>query len=415
MSLILKIAFLNVLRNKRRTLITVLAIMFGCVSIIIYGGYVEATYVGVRDQTIYSGMGHLQVFKKGYNAFGNTDPEKYMLPPEAVQKIMEVSKKIPEIKLISRRISFGGLLNNGSISNGIFGEGIEAEQEERLKSAKKETKTIDILYGEKLSSDQTGAIMLGKALADTFNVKAGDSLTLISATVEGAVNALDVTVGAVVTTGDTEKDSRFIQATLNDIQILKNTQKISQLTILLHNTADTFAVQEKLEQEFKKAGFDFEMKNWDELAEFYHQIYEYYEDTFLVISMVILFVVIIGIANTMTMAVMERTSELGTLRALGNNRKQLVALVLSESIYIGIIGAVFGIFLGVLLAEGITTIKLMQPPPPGCTRGYPYEIFYTTALLAKAFMIGIASSFISSIYPSIKASRLKIVDALRHE
>lgn len=413
MSLILKIALLNVLRNKRRTLITVLAIMFGCVSIITYGGYIESVFLGVRNGIIYSGTGHLQVFKKGFNEFGNIDPDKYMLDQSTVNKVLEITKKYPEVKVVSRRIAFSGLLNNGSISNGIFGSGIEADTEEQIKKAK-DTQTIDILSGVSLSSDQLGTAMLGQALAKRFDAKVGDSLTLISSTIDGAVNALDIQIGAIVTTGQSETDERFIQVNLKDIQMLKNTQKVTRLTILLDETDLTRSVQKKLEQEFANAGLAIEMKNWDELADFYHQIVDYYKAVFMVISIIILLVVIVGIANTMTMAVMERTSELGTLRALGNNRKQLVGLVFSESIYIGIIGSILGIVFGVIIGEIITAMNFIQSPPPQCTRGYPYEIIYTLPLLAKTFVIGLTAAFLSCIYPALKASRLKIIDALRH-
>lgn len=413
MSLILKLAFLNVLRNKRRTFITVLAIMFGCVSIIIYGGYIEATYVGVKNQFIYSGMGHIQIFKKGYNQFGNIEPEKYMLAPETVEKVQGIISKYPETKIVAKKIGFSGLLNNGNISNGIFGNGVEAEKEYDINHLK-DTETIDILRGDKLLSDQIGYVMLGEALADSFDVDTGDSLTLISTTIDGAVNATDIQVGAIVTTGDTEMDQRYIVANLKDIQILKDTQKVTRLNVVLDETESTLLVRKRMEQDFEKAGLSLELKSWNEMADFYHQIVGYYEDAFLVISLIILMVVVIGIANTMTMSVMERTPELGTLRALGNSRGQLVKLVFSESIYIGIIGSALGLAMGIIIAEGITAMHFMQPPPPGCTRGYPYEIFYTAPLLAKTFLIGLSAAFFSCIYPAIKASRLKIVDALRY-
>ena len=79
MSLFFKIAFLNVLRNSRRTLITVLAIVFGCVSLIVFGGFVESMYQGLRESMIRSNLGHIQIYKKGYSEFGNIDPEKYLL------------------------------------------------------------------------------------------------------------------------------------------------------------------------------------------------------------------------------------------------------------------------------------------------------------------------------------------------
>ncbi len=242
--------------------------MFGCMSMITYGGYVESVYQGVRNQTIYSGMGHLQVFKKGFNEFGNTDPDKYMLNQKTVQKIMAIIQNYPEIETVTRRIYFSGLLNNGSISNGVFGSGVEAENEYKINHTK-DTKTIDILKGTKLTSDQTEYVMLGQALADSFDVKVEDSLTLISSTIEGSVNAMDVKVGAIVTTGDSEKDERFILANLKDIQGLKNTEKVTRLTLLLNETDLTATVQNRLAKDFAKAGLDLEMKNWDELAGLY--------------------------------------------------------------------------------------------------------------------------------------------------
>jgi len=407
MMLFLKIAFLNVLRNYRRTIITVLAIVFGSVSLIVFGGFVESMYDGLRESLIRSQLGHIQVFQNGYSENGSVDPEKYLLPADAVEKIMEILEKQPEIKVATQRLNFSGLLSNGKTSMGVFGTGMDADKEAIMNSA------VSILDGEDLFADDTDGALIGSGLAGNLKIKVGDYLTLLSSTADGAVNAVDVKVSGIMTTGTKELDDRLIRANLAHIKNLMYTDNITRIVVLLDDTANTEMMKQRLTDLFAQNNLDLEIKTWTDLAGFYHKVVKMFNNIFGFIKIIVMVIVVLGIANTMMMAVMERTTEIGTIRAMGNTRGEIILLFLIESAYLGIIGGISGIVLGVLAAKGITAAHFMMPPPPGSTDGLPVSIMVVRSFLLEAFVLGLLAAVLSSVYPAFKASRLKIIDALR--
>lgn len=407
MILFLKIAFLNVLRNSRRTSITVLAIVFGSVSLIVFGGFVESMYEGLRESMIRSSLGHIQIYKKGYDEFGKTDPEKYMLSKEDVAEIFNIVKNQPEVEIATQRINLSGLLSNGKTSLGVFGSGIDADKEALMNSA------VSILEGEDLFPDDQESALVGEGLANQLNAKVGDWLTLLSSTADGAVNAVDIQIAGIMSTGIKEVDDRAIRANLPHIQNLMYTDAVTRIVILLDETENTVLVLDRLTSIFAEKGMDVELKTWSELASFYHKVVKMFNNVFGFIKVIVMVIVVLGIANTMMMAVMERTTEIGTIRALGNTRKEIVGLFLIEATYLGIIGGILGIIFGVLSAKGISSADIMMPPPPGSTNGFPIRIGVYIPFLIESFILGLGASVISSLYPAIKASRLKIIDALR--
>ncbi len=407
MILFCKIALLNVLRNTRRTTITVLAIVFGSVSLIVFGGFVESMYDGLRETKIRSSLGHMQVFRKGFNEFGNVDPEKYLLSPQTASALIEIAKNQPEVEIVTQRINLSGLLSNGKNSIGVFGTGIDAEKEGIMNSA------VRILEGDDLFPDDPESALVGEGLAESIAIKVGDWLTLLSSTIDGAVNAVDIQVAGIMSTGIKEVDDRSIRANLPHIQNLMYTDAITRIVILLEETEDTDPVRNRLENLFAQNGLDTEIRTWSELDVFYPKVVRLFNYVFGFIKVIVMAIVILGIANTMMMAVMERTTEIGTIRALGNTRNEIVGLFVLEATYLGVFWGILGIAAGILAAKGISAAGLMMPPPPGSTKGFPIQVMVIYSLLVESFILGLSASVASSLYPALKAARIKIIDALR--
>ncbi|MFH2131061.1 MAG: FtsX-like permease family protein [bacterium] len=407
MVLILKIAFLNVLRNRRRSVITILAIVFGSVSLIVFGGFVESMYDGLRESMIRSQLGHLQVYKKGFSEFGSVEPEKYLLSAETTRQIMDIVETHPGVEIVTSRLNFSGLLSNGKSSVGVFGVGMDADKEALMNSS------VKIVAGDDLFTEDLESALIGEGLAQSLSIRVGDWMTLLASTADGAVNAVDIKVAGIISTGMKEIDDRVIRANRLHIQNLMVTDRLTRVIVLLEKTETTTAAKLSLEKAFAAHHLDVEIRTWSDLAGYYHKVVRMFTSVFGFIKIIVVVIVILGIANTMMMAVMERTSEIGTIRALGNTRSEILALFLSEAVFLGIMGGLCGIMLGVLAARGITAADLMMPPPPGGTEGFPIRIMVVPDLLWESIGLGILASVISSIYPSLKASRLKIVDALR--
>ena len=124
--------------------------------------------------------------------------------------------------------------------------------------------------------------------------------------------------------------------------------------------------------------------------------------------------VVFGITNTMTMAIFERTREIGTVMALGTRRRGVVAMFVLEGFVLGVLGALAGLALGVVLAKAISAIGIQLPPPPGSTRGFTVQIFVVPAVLAQAAQLSIIAATLASLYPAWRAARVNVVEALRH-
>jgi putative ABC transport system permease protein len=156
-------------------------------------------------------------------------------------------------------------------------------------------------------------------------------------------------------------------------------------------------------------------KKWSDLASYYLQVEQMYANNYQVISIFILLVVVFAIVNTMMMTVLERVREIGTLRAIGSKKMKILAMFLTEGGIIGLIGGILGVLTGLLAAFVINNVfgGIYIPPPPGRATGY--QAYITPGI--REMMINIGLAFLVSlggtIFPAIKAIRMKIADSLR--
>ncbi|PAJ74533.1 hypothetical protein CJF42_09940 [Pseudoalteromonas sp. NBT06-2] len=402
-----KIALLNVLRNRRRSIITLLSIQVAVISLVLFGGFVASMYDGMRENMIRSQLGHIQIYKQGFNQYGHIEPEKYLLTQQDVKKITELVESQSGVELITPRLNFSGLLTNSNQSIAVVGNGINPDKESLLSSA------ITITQGEDLFSQDIDGALLGQGLFNALNTKVGDYLTLLGSTTDGAVNAVDIKVIGAINTGIRDVDNRLIRINLTHAQDLQFTQGVSRLVVLLSDTEQTQIVLEQLTQLFKQNGLIVETKTWFELADYYHEVIKLFDGVFGFIQVIVLFIAALSIANTMMMAVMERTPEIGSIRALGATRYEVMMLFITEACYLGLIGSVLGILLAILLANGITTAQFIMPTPPGSSQSYPIRIFVSWPILWKTAIAGTLVAILASIYPAFKASRLQINQAMR--
>jgi putative ABC transport system permease protein len=132
------------------------------------------------------------------------------------------------------------------------------------------------------------------------------------------------------------------------------------------------------------------------------------------IKVIIVLIILLSISNTMTMSVMERIGEIGTAMALGVRRAGITRLFLTEGILLGCAGGLLGLAIGAPLAALISSIGIPMPPPPGMDSGYTGEILLTWNITIEAVALAACTTLVASILPAWKASRMQIVDALRH-
>lgn len=400
----IKLALRNIFRNRRRSAITLAVIIFGAVGLILFGGYKAVTFRGLRESTIRGRLGHLQIFGAGHEK-GSQKPLEHAL--ENVTVLRAAIEKDPRVESTAAQITLMGLISNGDKSETFVATAVEPAKDRTMRGQR-------IVAGTLLPDHESDAILLGKGLADSMNAKPGDYLTLMSPTVSGSLNAMDVRVAGIIQTGVKELDERAVKMPIAGAQSLLQTTKVERLLVFLRDTETTGAVRKDLDQLFAKNKWPLEMKSWSELASFYHQVVLLYNGIFGFLGLIVFGVVIFSVANTIVMSIFERTREIGTLMAIGTTRRRIWRMFFLEGLMTGVLGGLLGLAAGALLATLINQGNVMLPPPPGYTVGYRLQILLQPPVLTAAFLISVITSTLSSILPAFKASRLKIVDALGH-
>src|SRR4051812_25617383 len=400
-----KLALRNVFRNRRRSAITLLVIVFGAVGLILFGGYKTLTFFGLRESTIRNRLGHLQIYKAGFESAESKKPLEYGL--EDVAQLRRAIQADTRVRMTTAQITLMGLVSNGDKSETFMATGVEPKEDKAMNAQR-------LVAGTDLPDNEPDAIIIGRGLAASMHVKPGDYLTLMSTTTSGSLNAIDVRVAGIFMSGVKEYDDRAIKMPLAGAQLLLQTNKVERLLVLLNETDDTATVRADLAAIFARKHWAIEMKDWSQLATFYHQVVLLYNGIFGFIGMVVFGIVIFSVANTIVMSIFERTREIGTMMAIGTTRSSVWRLFLLEGLFIGLLGGIAGLLAGAGASSVINHVHLMLPPPPGYTQGYPLRVLLQPGILITAFLIAVITATLSSILPALKASRLKIVDALGH-
>ena len=400
----LKLAFRNIFRNRSRTALTLAAIITGVTAIIVSGGFVDDTFVQLRESTIHSRLGHLQVFRQGYLEYGQRDPARYLI--DQPEQVIAALRPIPHVKEVMARLNFSGLANNGQADLPILGEGVEPGKEARLGTATTQ------VAGRALQDSDAYGVAIGEGVATALQVKPGSYLTLMINTPEGALNTLEFQVVGVFRTFSKDYDDRAIRIPLAAAQELLFTPSVHSLVVLLDDTDATDKVVGTVKGILGKQGY--EVKSWHELADFYSKTVALYKRQFGALQFIILVMLVLSVASTINMAVFERTGEFGTLLAIGLRRREIFKLVLVENLILGCLGGLLGVIVGVILAGIVSGIGIPMPPPPGSNIGYIAYIRLVPWVLIAAAVIGTLAALVAAVLPGRRASRLPVVEALRH-
>jgi putative ABC transport system permease protein len=395
-----RLALRNIFRNRRRSAITLAVIVFGAVGLILFGGYKAVTFRSLRESTIRGRIGHLQLFGAGHSK-GSQKPLEHAL--EDVAAIRARIERDPRVQSTATQITLMGLISNGDKSETFVATAVEPEKDRAMRGQR-------VVEGTLLPDGELDAVVLGKGLAKSMNVKSGDYVTLMSPTVTGSLNAIDVRVAGIFQTGVKELDDRAVKMPLAGAQQLLQTTKVEKLLVFLRDTETTAAVRADIE----RMKLPIEIKSWSELASFYHQVVMLYNGIFGFLGIIVFAIVVFSVANTIVMSIFERTREIGTLMAIGVTRGRVWRMFFLEGLMTGILGGILGVAAGAAIAFLINSGNVMLPPPPGYTVGYKLTILLQTPVLATTFLIAVVTSTLSSILPAFKASRLKVVDALGH-
>jgi putative ABC transport system permease protein len=418
----LKIALRNIFRHKARSIITLSTIVFGCVALIFIGGYFEDIFAQLRESYIRSQVGHIQIFKKGFNENGKADPYLYLLEDD--EQIKSMIKAIPEVKFIAARLNFSGLISTGETTIVFLGQGLEPQYEQTvpredtkdLRAFQKTSKAGSpvISFGQGLVKDDQRQVILGQGLAQMMNAQVDSTITLLTNTVYGSTNAMDMNVKGVFYTSAKDYDDMFLRLPLQTAQKLLNTSSVGAWVVWLNKTQDADKVYALLTSLIAEKNLDLELRRWEDMADFYNKTVAMFNKFYFIMRIVTGIIVVLGIFNTLNMAVMERISEIGTLMALGIRRSGVMKLFLIEGLVLGTVGGLLGVITGMIVVNLVALVGITMPPPPGASISWLSTPKIIPSVVISTFVLSIIVGGFSALFPAYKASRLQITTALRY-
>jgi putative ABC transport system permease protein len=382
-------------------------VAFGFAAFALAGGFIAQSFEGLKDGTIRT-VGQLQVVDR--RAVKGTEEKTLEFGLHDASRARAIASRDPAVSAVLPRIDFVGLAASGAKSVPYLGVGVDPEPEAAATYAREL-----IVAGKYLSGDGGDGVVLGTGLASALQVKTGDSITLMATTPDGSLNAVDAVVTGLADVQIKELNDRYLACgTALASRLLQSPETVSKLVVFLKRGADEGRTAGRLRLALNAAGYPVAIRNWRELAVFYGQVKLLYIGIFGFVGAVLVVIVILSAAIVMTMAVTERTREIGTLRALGTRPSGILKMFLTEGTALAIAGCAAGMILALLVRAILNASGIILPPPPGATHGMPIHVQFYPLAYAAGLLVMIATMLLASYFPARRAARLSIVDALAH-
>ncbi len=411
MNNIFKIAIRNLLRYKRRTLLTVSLITIGIVFVLIFvsvSGSFKAMMIG---QITDSMLGHVQIHRRGYVASIDNLPLNMNLKPQAFKNLESLLSSQPAVDAFSPRIKFGGMFSNFAETTNIRLNGVYPDRE--FKTAP--LLTSRIIEGKKIL--EKGEILIPVLLSRGMGVKLNDPVVIVATNQDGSVNGKQFKVSGILesATGPGGRDGYIHIEDAREILRMPE-QEVSEIAIRLKDFSKLNPYAARIEgllaAELNKQGKPiFEIHTWEKLSPFYNIARMIDVMTFF-IKLMLIAIVLISIMNVMIMAVYERIREIGTIAAIGTLPGKILAMFVIEGFSLGLLGAVSGCVLGLIILYflNIAHITFNFGQQTGLILSANVQASDLLAISVTVIIVAV----IASLQPAFKASRLEPIEALRH-
>jgi putative ABC transport system permease protein len=413
---VFKIAVRNLLRYKRRTLLTSLLIVLGVVLVIVFSGVSVSFKSMMIGQLTDSMLGHFQIHKKGYVSSVDNLPLHLNLEGPAISKVRNLLEKNGDaLESYSFRLKFGAMLSNYQETTNIRLTGVDPVQE---------SMTCPGLPSRILESSEgkgellkKGGLLVPENLAKGLKLQVGDEVVLVATNKDGSVNGFSLTVTGIIE-GLNGPGGRDGYVHIDDAKELLRISgdEINEIAVRLKNMNNLGRVKQDiadgLSQYVNKQGNPaFELHDWAALTPF-STIASIVDILIYTVKIVLISIVLISILNVMMMSVYERVSEIGTIAAIGTAPAKILSLFLVEGFILGAVSTALGTLTGVVLLFVINTAHIHF------SFGRMKDILLVTSVspgeLITVSAIVIVITLISSFQPALKASKMEPVDALRH-
>lgn len=403
------LALKSVWRRRRRNLFVTLVTACAVASLVVFYSFIDKIFWGVRESTIHSQTGHLQITHPDFATRRNADALSVLL--NNTGPLIEELEAIPHVQLVTTRLEFSGLVGMESASTVFIGQGVDPQREALLSSFEQ------IVAGHEMTQDEGSAVgvSVGEGLARSLNVAPGNGLLLMARSAHTGLNAIDVQVSAVTRSDSSDYDRMILKMPMAHAQSLLGTQGVSRIIVLLDDTDRTQDVQHAIDQILARKGLHYRIDDWNTLNPGYTKIVGLYSRIFGLFSVMLLAVVVLSLSNTLLMGFMERIRDLSVMRAIGAGPGFLSHLFVFESVIVGLIGGVLGCVLAwaviAVITRGFDGIGM--PPPPGSDQPFRLRPVADIGVMGLSLLGASLTALAASIAPVVRVIRLRISAGMR--
>ncbi len=399
----LRLALRNVFRNKRRTLFS-LAVLVLSMSILLVVLAFQNEFLRATRESLACETGAVQIADDRLFD-GTATGYEYLIPPAQLDAVTALLWTQEEVRGVSEQLNFAGLVGDESGSTLILGRGAVPC------NCVQDYECI-ITTGDPLAEDASREVILGASLARKLNVSPGDRINIATGTVSGNFNAATVDVVGELTYSLEEIEEQLGLFPIAFVQRLLKTDGVERILIGIEDLDQADEFSTRLQTLLDAAGIPLSTRTWAELSPSYESIRSFYAAFSGLAAIGIFVFVFFSVLEVLTISFLERTREIGTLRAVGITRSHVFRGFLIEGAVLGSIGGLLGILIGtvgilVFNAVGITWT------PPGAAIPQAIRLALAPKAILIPFAVAVAATLVSAIYPSWKNARLRIVDALR--
>lgn len=403
-----RMAWRNVWRHPRRTLLTVSAIAFATVLLVFMLSWQFGSYYTMITSAVMVHTGYLQVLAKGYQ---EKQSMRLVVPePASVARIVEQVDGVTAYAFRARAFS---LVSSKDRTYGAMVVGIEPDREAEVSTLKSL-----IRKGEFLSPGDSNEALLGRLLAKNLKVDLGDEVVLLGQGRDGSIAATVVKVKGIFSSGQDEFDRGVLHIPLpvfQDVYTMRGA--VHEVVIKTASLDDVKRVKDELTARLR--GFrDLVVKDWSELMPGLIEAIKMDLVSGFIFYIILIVVVAFSILNTFLMVIFERTKEFGVMMALGTTPGRLTRILLMESMTMALIGITVGIGLGIVVTLFFQSHGILISGASELLSqfGLPERMFprlsFLSATIGPAVVLVI--TFFTALYPAVKVRRMPLVEALTH-
>jgi putative ABC transport system permease protein len=395
----------SLLRNRRRSALSVTIIALGTAVSFFFLGYIQESRALIQETTVQE-FGNVQIASS--DLWDDTsEGYDYLLSTGQVEAVEGILSAEPSVVGSTPQLQFPGLVAAGDQSQVV-----------RVTALVPGNDTLSygdhVVAGRDLTGEDTAAVLVGRALADRLDLAPGSVITLTLTTVTGAYNATPLRVAGIFRFTSEQFELQTLFVPLPYAQLVFSTMGVDRLIVSLDDIAATNPVRDRLQDAFDAGGLGLEVKTWDELSPFYRELSGLFNILFGFVALATAVLVFFIILQVLTLAFLERTREVGTIRALGTTRGGVFRLLLSESAWLAVLGSLAGVAVGVCFAVAFNAIGI-EWTPPGTLDPVMLTVRVTPTTAIGPFSVGLIATLLSAVFPAVQMSRLQVVDALRME